>query len=1073
MGTISTSTGLISGIDYGALIETYLATQYQGMVRLQNRISILQAQKTALLDINARLLNFKSAASSFRTNQVFQSALATSSDSEVLTATANTTAQPGTFQFIVKQLVTTSQQVSKGYASSDESPLGLDSISFEFGNGKLTRDMTLEDLNGGQGVDRGEIIITDRSGASGTVDLTDVTALSEVLERINDTDGISVTASVEGDHLVITDSSGESGTLEVENGSGDTTATDLGIAGTAAGAVLTGSDINCVGSTTALTSLNDGNGVLIRNNVADLEVTSRDGTTFTVDFGRVDADITADTLLEDLNNGDGVTLSDDEENPDIKFVDRDGTEYEVDLTDITTVGGLITQVSSQTEGRIAISITDGEKLTVTDTVGGIGNLKVQGAGDNGTDTAEDLGILNETGVASDSFDGEVIPNTIQDPAASTVADIIDRINNAEGNEGRVVASIAANGVSLKIEDMTGMTTSNLIVASTATNPDAASDLGIEADTASATYTGDRLIAGLNSVLVDSLNGGSGLGGATTVSISDRDGNSLEVNDLDTYDSLSEIVDALNEEAGLAGVQVTVSLNSTSTGLLVTDTSGGAGNLTITGDGATALGIAADVAADTVAGSNLQLQYVSNAKRLSEMNYGRGVSTGSFRVTDGLGVTATVTIGGDEETVYDVIAEINSKGLAVTARVNDNGDGIILEEDTEALGGEEPFVAIEVEAVSGTTAADLNILGESAEVSGASIDGSYERVVDLDTSDSLEEVIEKINDEDIPVSAALLNTGTGGAPYRLNLTSAISGRVGEMIIDTGGVDIGLSVLSEGQDAKVFFGAENPEDGFLVTSPTNTLDGVLQGVDIDLLDTSEDAVALTIARDVASITEAVSQLVTTFNDVIGRIDQYDYYDSDTEERGVLLGDPTAATIRDAIYRIATGRALNVDTSYQYLYEIGIGINSNGELTFDAAAFGEAYENDPEATENLLAAYDVTTSSTTEVGEGITTDEAETTYNSLGIANLFDRLLDQLTDSMDGTVTLADEAYQDQIDLLSSRIEYIDERVETRRAQLSREFTNLETILAQLQTQSLALASLALLSSSRTTSSQSSLY
>ena len=182
MGTITAGIGLISGIDTAALIETYLVVESQGKVRLQQRIGSLQAQQTALMDINARLLNFKTASRAFRINQIFQSALATSSNADVLTATASTSAQPGSFKFIVKQLVSTSQQITRGYATADADPLGLDALSFEFGNGGLSRDAALEDLNGGSGVDRGRIIITDRDGDSATIDLTDVTTLDEVLE---------------------------------------------------------------------------------------------------------------------------------------------------------------------------------------------------------------------------------------------------------------------------------------------------------------------------------------------------------------------------------------------------------------------------------------------------------------------------------------------------------------------------------------------------------------------------------------------------------------------------------------------------------------------------------------------------------------------------------------------------------------------------------------------------------------------------------------------------------------------------------------------------------------------------
>jgi flagellar hook-associated protein 2 len=1051
MGTITTGTGLISGIDIAGFIDSIITLESQGKFRLQSRISEIQTQQTAMLDINARLLNFKTAARSFRIDDIFRSASALSSNEDLLTATASTRAQSGRFRFIIKQLVSTSQQLSKGYATADASPLGLESLSFEFGNGRLSRDVSIEDLNGGQGIDRGRITINDSSGGSATIDLTDVTTLNEVIERINGNADVNVTAAVEGDHLIITDNGG--GPLTISDGAGDTTATDLGIAGTDPGGVITGSDINYLGPTTTLASLNDGNGVLVRDNVADLRITARNGTQFEIDFGRIDQDIADATLLEDLNDGAGVRIDDDSDTNDIKFIARDGTEYEFDLTGVTTVGGLRTRISAETGGQITLEVVDGDHFKVVDNSGGGGLLRILGTEDNGTDVAEDLGILNEAGVAADEYEGEIIPSTIDQPAASTLQEIVDRINDHADNPG-IVASIGATG--LVIEDQTGGG-SPLIIESTAANPSLASDLGIETTGhGSDTLNGGRLIASLNSVLVKSLNGGSGLDGATSITVSDRSGaGSIDITGLDTFETLSELVDYLNSEASDLGQQVTFALNNTGNGLTVTDISGGTANLTISGDGATALGIAGDVAADSINGTNLQLQYVANATKLTDLNYGRGIGTGTFRITDGLGVSAEVTIGSADETVYDVIQKINSRGLAIQARINDTGDGIIIEEN---LGGQTPFVKMKVETVNGSAAADLNLIGEAETVGGGFLDGSYERTVDLDTSDSLNEVVNKINALGIPVSASVVNTGGGATPYRLNLTSGISGRVGDLVVDTAGVNLGLTVLSEGRDAKVFFGSDNPENGFLITSSTNTLEDVLPGVTIDLHEASDEVVELTIERDVDSIVEAVGRMVTAFNDVVGRLDAYDFFDVDTLEKGPLLGDPTVGRVRAALYRIVNDTPLNVDGQFQFLTQVGIQVGKDGQLTFGEAAFREAYESDPQAVEDLIAAYDVDSGGEEEVVEGITVSRSEFTYNSLGIANLFDRLLEDLTDSIDGSLKLADDAFRSRIDLMEGRISDIDERLERRREQLTRQFTALETALGRLQSQSSALTSLA---------------
>ena len=196
--SISSSIGLVSGIDSGAIIQQLLSLDAQAKTPIFQRIGGLNASNAALLDVNARLLAFKSASSTFRADDIFRSTNATSSDEGVLFATAGSKAIPGQYAFRVKQLVSTSQVMSGGFTSSTLEPLGLDSMSFERGNGRLGRDVPLEDLNGGAGVERGSIRIEDRSGNAAIVDLSLASSITEVIDAINDETGIA-TDTVQAD----------------------------------------------------------------------------------------------------------------------------------------------------------------------------------------------------------------------------------------------------------------------------------------------------------------------------------------------------------------------------------------------------------------------------------------------------------------------------------------------------------------------------------------------------------------------------------------------------------------------------------------------------------------------------------------------------------------------------------------------------------------------------------------------------------------------------------------------------------------------------------------------------------
>ncbi|MHC5028790.1 MAG: flagellar filament capping protein FliD, partial [Planctomycetota bacterium] len=942
MGTITSGVGLVSGLDTAALIESLITLESQPKFNLENQIAILQSQKTGILDINARLLNLMGASKSFRKDSIFEAATATSSNADILTATAAKGTAPGSFSFIVKQLVSSSQLLSKGFADPATSPVGLSNLSFEFGKGALTRDNDLEAMNGGGGVSRGRIIITDRSNTSATIDLTDVTTLQETIDRINADTTVNVTASVSGDGLLITDNTGQTASnLSVANAQGDTTATDLGIAQSVAATTITGTNINQIGLTTAIDTFHDGNGVLVNSFTDDVSITARDGTTFTVDFGRVDSAITASSPLSDFNDGAGVTISSDEANPDIRIVRSNGTTLDVDLTGATDFGDIQQRIEDASDtgsgAEIEVTVDANNQIVLTETanIGG-GNLEVQGIGTNGDQTAQDLGLLT-TGAGA-VLTGDRINFSVSTADSVTVQDVLSRINNATGNDGKVVASINSAGDGLKLTDTTGSTVSNLIVDTTGTNALAASQLGFAAagGVASSTYEGERLIAGLNSVMLDNLNGGAGLAGTTTINATDRAGNGFTFNATGSETSLSEIVDAFNTQAQLAAVDTRLAYNTNGNGLTVVDSSGGALSLAVSGDLATSLGITGTVAADTIQGTNLQHRYVRESSKLRDLNYGRGVGTGGIQITDGLGNTGTFNIGAAQKTLNDVITLINgqatAQGVKIQAVINANGDGLRIEED---LDGATPVTKLKIEALDGTAAADLNLIGESETISGAFIDGSYERTVTVTNSDSLEDIVQKINEAGLPAAASVVNTGSGPTPFRLNVSSTISGAGGNLIVDTGGVDLAFSEIAKGQDAKVFFGSSDPKDAFLLRSSTNTLDGVVEGLTIDLLKADTESVTVTVATDKTTIDAAVSQFVTTFNDVISTIDNYDFFNVDSEERGALLGDPTTFRVRNELLTTVQSRVEGVSSQFQFLTDVGIRIGSGGQLTFNQEA------------------------------------------------------------------------------------------------------------------------------------------
>ncbi|HYE62245.1 MAG TPA: flagellar filament capping protein FliD [Phycisphaerales bacterium] len=588
MAGITTGTGIFSGIDSASLISQLMAVEQRPKQLVQLRVQSLQFQQAAYLDLNSRLTALKTAAAAFRTSKSFQLKTATSTDSDILTATAGTTATAGSYTFIVDRLVTSQQLLSRGFANRDSAAVGATSLTFESTKARLDRDVALTELNGGQGVSRGKIVITDSSGAAATVDLSRTVTVGEVLAAINTNGTARVTASVQGGRLILKDTAGGGGTMQVADATGYTTATSLGIAGSATAGTLTGSSIYGLGTNTPLSALNDGNGVAIKSTIGT------GAYSFTIGVGG------ATPTNVQVNLGDVYTTQ--------------GTETVKTEGAVTTVGGVVTRINAaltaagvtgvtasidQSNGRLLI--TDGtgtQPLTITEnnsttardlglttaTVGGsvVGRRVFAGlnttlaTGLNGGSGLSGDGVLNIT-----ARDGTAFSLTIDTTASLT--DIFAQIETASGTgaNGRPRLSIAldSKGTGFTITDNTGGS-SNLIITGT-NGQDTATSLGIATDPAgiaSATKSSGNLQRQYISLAtpVSALNNGRGIG-TGKFTITDGFGSRKEYDIGSDTLTVADLINEINATStGSATLKIRARINATGDGIeIIEDTGGGA------------------------------------------------------------------------------------------------------------------------------------------------------------------------------------------------------------------------------------------------------------------------------------------------------------------------------------------------------------------------------------------------------------------------------------------------------------------------------------------------------------------
>ena len=582
MGRISTGIGLVSNIDYKAIIDQLMTLESRPKDKLQTRIDDATQRKLAYTDLSTRLAGLKLTATTLKKPSTFQAAAAASSNDDVLTATAANGAAVGNYQFNVARLVTTQQSVGPGFADFNTARVGAGTITIEQGGGELFTQTPLAQLNGGAGVRAGQFRITDRGGATAVIDTTAAVTLDDVVRQINTSLGVSVRASIDGDRLLLTDLTGKTaGNFVVADVGDGAAAADLGIVADEASATIAGGDINHLGAPTLLDQVNDGRGVRRASGGADLRITARDGTGFEVALG---AARTMGEVVDAINAAGGGKVTADIPAGGNGIRLNDGTGAAGAFT-VTALNGSKAAADLGIETSAANSVINGSPV-----LAGLNTVLISSLrGGIGIPLGR-ISITDRSGASA----------TIDLAGSRSVQDVLSRISNATGVS--VTASLKPSGNGIRITDDTG-DTGNLVIADV--NSTSAAVLGVVGTfgPGAAAAQGanlQRQWVSENTLLAD-YNGGKGVTpGRFTVTNAAGVGATIDLGAPGIV-RLGQVIDRINA----AGINVTASVNANGDGLLLTDTSGGAGKMKVVDrDSTTAsnLNIAGEATATTIDGS---------------------------------------------------------------------------------------------------------------------------------------------------------------------------------------------------------------------------------------------------------------------------------------------------------------------------------------------------------------------------------------------------------------------------------------------------------------------------------------
>lgn len=296
-----------------------------------------------------------------------------------------------------------------------------------------------------------------------------------------------------------------------------------------------------------------------------------------------------------------------------------------------------------------------------------------------------------------------------------------------------------------------------------------------------------------------------------------------------------------------------------------------------------------------------------------------------------------------------------------------------------------------------------------------------QVVRTTSSSTVADVVAALGGTGSPVSAALVETGDGSTtPSRLLLTAAATGTRGALQVTTT-LDSLRSLTVDG-DRVPALDATLTVGGVPITRSSNTVDDLLPGVTLDLLDTGVTTV--TVTRDTEAMGTRAKGLVDALNALITSVGTQTRPGSEGVRGGPLASSSLARSVLPQIQSAGYGATGSATT--RALSQLGITVERSGSYAFDSAVFSKAVAADPDGATALLSSF---ATSVVSAAEQLTAP-------------------DGLVSSAGRTAGREATSRQAQIDRLDQRLEIVERRYRS-------QYAKLDAAMAVLNAQSSRLA------------------
>jgi flagellar hook-associated protein 2 len=295
----------------------------------------------------------------------------------------------------------------------------------------------------------------------------------------------------------------------------------------------------------------------------------------------------------------------------------------------------------------------------------------------------------------------------------------------------------------------------------------------------------------------------------------------------------------------------------------------------------------------------------------------------------------------------------------------------------------------------------------------SIDGTNTVAIDT-TGKGLADIAQAINDNISGLNASVISTSSG---YYLNVARKTTGYATTanaaltVVSDPG---LGLTTQQAAQNAQISI------DGLPVTRTSNAINDVIPGVTLNLTGKSGVSNNVSFVANSSGTEAALNGFVTAYNTLATTLHNQLVQDPTQSYGDTLLSHTTTAGIESAMQGLLS-KTVVASGSVRTLADLGLVLKNDGTLMLNTITMNNAIASNPSAVNAIFS------------------------QSQTGIGDTVDAYVNAQTNASNGALTLQTASLNSSISQMTDEESGIQSYLDSERARLVAQFTNMETLIA----------------------------